>query len=262
MKQLALITGASSGIGKALAYEAAAQQIDLILVARNGSKLIEAKIELERKFGISVHVIVKDLSNPEAAKDLHQEITAKGLQVNMLVNNAGVGLYGEFVDTPLETELSMIDLNVSSLVVLTKLFAIDMKKRGEGRIMNVASLLSFLPFPYYSVYSATKAFVLAFTETVGAELDGTGVIVTSICPGPVDTNFTTAEMLGTNAYKTNKPAEVSFVAKIAIRHLLHGKGNKVIGFNNWFISNLPRVTPDAIMVKIKKNLASQVKQKE
>jgi short-subunit dehydrogenase len=262
MKQLALITGASSGIGKALAYEAAAQQIDLILVARNGSKLIEAKIELERRFGISVDVIVKDLSNPEAAKDLYQEITSKGLQVNMLVNNAGVGLYGEFVDTPLETELSMIDLNVSSLVVLTKLFAIDMKKRGEGRIMNVASLLSYLPFPYYSVYSATKAFVLAFTETVGAELEGTGVIVTSICPGPVDTNFTTAEMLGTNAYKTNKPVEASFVAKVAIRHLLHGKGNKVIGFNNWFISNLPRVTPDSIMVKIKKSLASQVKQKE
>ena len=259
MRTLALITGASSGIGYALSHELASKEIDLILVARSGPKLIEAKIDLERKFGISVHVFVKDLSDPEAAKDLHHEVTAKGLQVNMLVNNAGVGLYGEFVDTSLKEELSMIDLNVSSLVVLTKLFAIDMKKRGEGRIMNVASLLSYLPFPYYSVYSATKAFVLAFTETVATELEGTGVVVTSICPGPVYTNFTSAEMLSTNAYKTNKPVEATFVAKIAAKHLLYGTGNKVIGFNNWLISNLPRITPDVVMIKIKRKLASQVK---
>jgi uncharacterized protein len=259
MKPLALITGASSGIGLALAHELAAQEIDMILVARNREKLTEAKINLERKFQVSVHIIVKDLSKTDAAKALHQEITESGLVVDMLVNNAGVGIYGDFTKTSLDEELQMIDLNISSLVILTKLFAIDMKKRGFGRIMNVASLLSFLPLPYYSVYSATKAFVLAFTETVGAELEGTGVIITSICPGPVDTGFTTAEMLGTNAYKTNKPVKATVVAKVGVRHLLDGKGNKVIGFNNWFISNLPRVTPDAIMIKIKKKLASQTK---
>lgn len=259
MKPLALITGASSGIGLALAYEVAAHDIDLILVARNAGKLTEAKIDIERRYSVNVRVIVKDLSNTGAAKALYQEITQAGLQVDMLVNNAGVGIYGEFVDTPLDEELSMIDLNISSLVVLTKLFASDMKKRGFGRIMNVASLLSFLPFPYYSVYSATKAFVLAFSETVGAEMDGTGVVVTSICPGPVDTNFTTSAMLATNAYKTNKPLKASYVAKIGVKHLLNGNGNKVIGFNNWFISNLPRVTPDSVMIKIKKNLASQSK---
>ncbi|NBW35349.1 MAG: SDR family NAD(P)-dependent oxidoreductase [Cytophagia bacterium] len=127
----------------------------------------------------------------------------------------------------------------------------------KGRIMNVASLLSFLPFPYYAVYSATKAFVLAFSETIAAELEGTGVVVTVLCPGPVDTPFQNETMMKTNAMSANKPVPVEGVASAGVKLLLHGKGKKVVGFNNWFISNLPRITPDSIMMKIKKNLASQ-----
>jgi short-subunit dehydrogenase len=204
-----------------------------------------------------VVVVPADLSQPGSAERLYQQITDMGLVVTHLVNNAGVGLYGRFDQTDLAAEQAMIQLNITSLVTLTKLFGRNMAERGEGRIMHVASLLSFLPFPNYSVYSATKAFVLAFSETTAAEWSDTGVVVTTLCPGPVDTPFTTAEMLSTNAYKTNKPMAASEVARAGVKLLMTGKGKKVVGFNNWFISNLPRFTPDKLMMSIKKKLAAQ-----
>lgn len=256
MKELILITGASSGIGYEMAKLLAAQKYDLVIVARRQEKLEAMKNELQKN-GVTIHVIQKDLSETENAISLYEELKDKGLEVTMLVNNAGKGSYGNFSDTDLEAELRMIELNVTSVMVLTKLFLQDMLIRNHGKIMNVASLLSFLPFPYYSVYSATKAFVLAFSETVAAELEGTNVTVTALCPGPVDTAFNTDAMWKTNAYKANKPVDPEIVAKQGVDLLLHGKGKKIVGFNNWFISNLPRLTPDTIMMKIKKNLASQ-----
>jgi uncharacterized protein len=259
MKDLILITGASSGIGREMATQLAAKQYNLVLVARRVDKLDELKTSLEQKYGIQVHAIQKDLSYAPQSIALYEDVKKLGLQVTMLVNNAGVGAYGNFSDTDLEMELRMIELNVSSVVTLSKLFLQDMLVRKSGKIMNVASLLSFLPFPYYSVYSATKSFVLAFSETLAAELEGTGVTVTTLCPGPVDTAFNTDAMWKTNAYKANKPVDAGIVAKQGIDLLLHGRGKKIVGFNNWFISNLPRITPDAIMMKIKKNLASKAK---
>lgn len=176
--------------------------------------------------------------------------------VTHLVNNAGVGNYGHFTETSLEQEMSMIQLNISSLVVLTKLFAQDMVSRGSGRIMNVGSVLSFLPFPYFAVYSATKAFVLAFSDTLAAELEGTGVTVNSLYPGTTDTGFTTSEMQSTNLHKT-KPMHAREVAAQGVDHLLNGNGKKVVGFQNWFNSKLQNFVPDSIMMKIKKGLASQ-----
>jgi len=131
-----------------------------------------------------------------------------------------------------------------------------MVSRGSGRIMNVSSVLAFLPMPYFSVYSATKAFVKAFSETLAAELEGTGVTVISLYPGTVDTGFTTEKMQSTNLHKT-KPMQPKDVATHGVGHLLHGKGKKVVGFQNWFNSNLPRFVPDAVMMVIKKKLASQ-----
>ncbi len=131
-----------------------------------------------------------------------------------------------------------------------------MVKAAGGRIMNVASLLSFLPFPYYSVYSASKSFVLAFTETVSAEFEGTGVTVTALYPGTVETPFHTDEMRKTNAMSANKPMPADIVAKAGIELFLNGKGKKIVGFMNWFLSNLPRITTDKWMMKIKKKLAS------
>lgn len=256
MKDLVLITGASTGIGCEMARLLAAKKLDLVLVARNGQKLRALKHDLEKEYGIQVWTFEQDLSKEANAVQLYETVKAAGLNVTMLVNNAGTGVYGEFMETPLSDELQMIGLNVSALVILTKLFGNDMSAAAYGRILNVASLLSFLPFPYYSVYSATKAFVLAFSETVAAELEASGVVVTALCPGPVDTPFTTKEMLGTSAYKTNKPVAPVIVARAGVDLLLHGKGKKIVGFNNWFISNLPRVMPDSLMMKIKKKLAA------
>ncbi|MGB3467868.1 MAG: SDR family oxidoreductase [Cyclobacteriaceae bacterium] len=257
MEKYILLTGASTGIGAEMAGILAGKGYNLILVARSLDKLTALKAALQDKSPIDVHVISKDLSVAGNAEKLYTEINSRGLEVNMHINNAGVGAYGEFLEIPLAQELEMIQLNVSSLVALTKLYAKEMELRGGGKILNIASLLSFLPFPYYSVYSATKAFVLTFSETIAAELEETGVEVTALCPGPVDTPFTTEEMMRTNAYATNKPISPVVVAEAGVKLLLHGKGKKVVGFNNWFLSNLPRITPDRIMMKIKKKLASK-----
>ncbi len=259
MKEYVLLTGASSGIGYDMAKQLAAKQLNLVLVARSAEKLETLKTELQNQYGVVIHIVVKDLSKVEQAFELYNEVHAMGLNVTMLINNAGVGVYGNFSETQLEDELKMIELNCSVVVALTKLYLQDMLKNKSGRIMNIASLLSFLPFPYYSVYSATKTFVLAFTETLAAELEGTNVTVTALCPGPINTGFNTDKMLSTNAYKANKPVHPKVVAEAGVKLLLNGKGKKLIGFNNWFISNLPRFTPDGIMMKIKKNLASQRK---
>lgn len=255
MKEYILLTGASSGIGYEMANQLAAKSLNLILVARTETKLQQMQTELTNKYGILVQYFVADLSDVNAAKDLYKKVQQENLLVTHLVNNAGVGNYGNFIETSLEEELSMIELNISSLVVLTKLFAKDMVSRKSGRIMNVASVVAFLPMPYFSVYSATKAFVKAFSETLDAELDGTGVTVTSLYPGTVDTGFTTDKMQSTNLHKT-KPMHPKEVAAQGVKHLLSGKGKKVVGFQNWFNSKLSSFVPDSIMMKIKKNLAS------
>jgi short-subunit dehydrogenase len=187
---------------------------------------------------------------------LYEAIKDKNLLVTGLINNAGVGAYGQFETIDLDEELRMIELNISSLLTLTKLFGKDMVSRKSGRIMNVASILSYLPFPYYSVYSATKAFVLAYTETTAAELEGSGVIMTALCPGTVETPFHSETMRKTNAMSANKPMPADVVAKAGVELFLNGKGKKIVGFMNWFLSNLPRITPDIMMMKIKKNLAT------
>jgi uncharacterized protein len=259
MKDRILITGATSGIGYEMARQLAAKKFDLVLVARRLQKLQNIEASLEQQHGVHIHIIAKDLSDAMQAVELYEEVKELGFEITLLVNNAGVGVYGEFINTDLQAELRMIELNVASVVTLSKLFVQDMIVRKRGRIMNVASLLAFLPFPYYSVYSATKAFVLAFSETLSAELEGSGVQVVTLCPGPVDTAFNTEAMWKTNAYKANRPVPASVVARQGVELLLNGKGKKIVGFNNWFISNLPRITPDSIMMKIKKSLASQQK---
>ena len=256
MKTYILITGASSGIGKEMAVQLAAKKYNLILVARSVDKLQQLQKDLSAAYGVEVQYIEKDLSQPTLAIELFNDVKQQNFVVSHLVNNAGFGGYGNFLETSLPHELDMIQLNVSSLVVLTKLFGQDMASRGGGKIMNVASVLSFIPFPFYSVYSATKTFVLAFSETVAAELEGTGVVVTTLCPGTVETPFHTSEMRKTNAMSANKPVSATAVAKAGVDLLLAGKGKKIVGFNNWFISNLPRITPDVIMMKIKKHLGS------
>ena len=257
MSNYILITGASSGIGFEMVQILAAQKYNLILVARRIEILKKMQVELASVHGVDVHCFEVDLSIPHEAIDFFNQVKKAGLTVTHLVNNAGFGSYGSILETSLDEEMDMVNVNVSSLVVLTKLFAQDMAKKGGGRIMNVASVLSFIPFPYYSVYSATKSFVLAYSETIAAELAGTGVLVTALCPGTVETDFHTPGMRKTNAMSASKPMSAKAVAQAGVQLLLSGKGKKVVGFKNWLISQLPRFTPDFIMMKIKKNLASQ-----
>lgn len=256
MKQYILITGASSGIGYEMAQQLAALKYNLILTARSEDKLAVMQQELSSKYGITVQYIPKDLSKIEQASQLYDDIKRANYQVSHLVNNAGFGDYGSFLETSLKKELNMIELNISSLVILTKLFANDMAARKSGRIMNVSSVIAYLPFPYMSVYSATKSFVLAFSETLAAELEGTGVVVTTLAPGTTETAFVSPEMRETNLVKSNKPTPVKTVATEGVKLLLHGKGKKIIGFQNRFNSILAGILPDAVMMKIKMKLAS------
>src|SRR6185369_1101561 len=256
MKQYILITGASSGIGFEMAQQLAALKYNLILTARSEDKLATMQQGLSSKYGITVQYIAKDLSKTEQASQLYGDIKRANYQVSHLVNNAGFGNYGNFIETSLEEELNMIDLNISSLVVLTKLFAKDMAARKSGRIMNVSSVIAYLPFPYQSVYSATKSFVLAFSETLAAELEGSGVVVTTLAPGVTETAFISLEMRETNLLKSNKPTPVKTVATEGVKLLLHGKGKKIIGFQNRFNSILAGILPDQVMMKIKMKLAS------
>jgi uncharacterized protein len=256
MKEFILITGASTGIGFEMAQQLAAKKYNLLLASRSADKLEIMQQELKAMYNIEVEYIEVDLSLQEEAEHLYSATKTGNYIVTGLINNAGVGLYGQFENLSLEEEQKMITLNVTSLVTLTKLFGKDMVARKSGRIMNVASLLSFLPFPYYSVYSATKTFVLSYTETIAAELEDSGVVVTALCPGTVETPFHTDARRKTNAMSANKPMPADIVAKAGVELFLNGKGKKIVGFMNWFLSNLPRVTPDFLMMKIKKNLAS------
>lgn len=256
MKAYILITGASSGIGHEMAQQLAALKYNLILTARSENKLEAMQQELSSKHGIDVQSIAKDLSKKDQAVELYNDIKSANYQVSHLVNNAGFGNYGSFVETSLEEELNMIDLNISSLVILTKLFARDMAARKSGRIMNVSSLLAFLPFPYYSVYSATKSFVLAFSETLAAELESSGVVVTTLAPGTTETAFVSSEMRETNLLQSTKPSSVKTVATAGVELLLHGKGKKIVGLQNRFNAVLARILPSSAMMKVKKKLAS------
>ncbi len=239
-----------------MAKQLASKNFNLLLVARSEDKLQKLQQELKSQFKIEVEYLLYDLSEPNSAQNLYKQVKEKNYLITGLINNAGFGDYGNFVEIPLKKDEEMIAVNIIALVGLTKLFGAEMVKAGKGRIMNVASLLSFLPFPYYSMYSATKIFVLAFTETVSTELQGTGVTVTALCSGTVETPFHTDEMRKTNAMSANKPMSAEIVAKAGVKLFLNGKGKKIVGFMNWFLSNLPRVTPDFLMMKIKKNLAS------
>lgn len=255
MKEFILITGASSGIGEQMARQLAGQQRNLILVARSEDKLRQLRKELSSLHGVTVLYFVKDLSDKNSAAQLYVEVRQQNLLVTHLVNNAGVGNYGHFTATSLEEEVAMIDLNISSLVILTKLFAKDMVARGSGRIMNIASVIAFLPMPYMSVYSATKSFVLAFSQTLAAELEGTGVVVTALAPGITETAFVSPELRQTNLVKSGKPASPETVAAEGVKLLLHGKGKKIIGFQNRFNAVLAGLLPDQVMMKVKKKLA-------
>lgn len=185
----ALITGASGGIGKAFAEELAARNTHLVLVARSEEKLNQLAKYLQEKHNIQVDIIVADLTKDGSTDIVFNTVTERGLTVDMLINNAGFGDYGDFAKRDRERHLKILQLNVLALVDLTHRFLQGMRQRGSGSIINVSSLSAFQPIPYVSVYSASKAFILNFSQALWAENKSYGVRVLVVCPGPVETNF-------------------------------------------------------------------------
>ncbi|MCK5731156.1 MAG: SDR family oxidoreductase [Draconibacterium sp.] len=189
MKKIALITGASTGIGKELANIHAEKGGDLIIVARSKDRLEKLKSELEKKYSVKVLVIAKDLGLPEAPKEIYEEVKNAGLEVNYLINNAGFGGLGKFHERDWEKDLAMINLNIVALTALTRFFLPDFVKRNEGKILNVSSTASFMPGPLQAVYFATKAYVTFFSNAIAEELYDTNVTVTNLMPGATETEF-------------------------------------------------------------------------
>lgn len=251
MKPLALITGASDGIGFELAHLHAARGGNLIVVARNTAKLEALKHSLEKQYGVSVYVITQDLSLPNAATLLYNTVSSQGYKVDMLINNAGFGDFGSFSETSADKEEKMIQLNITTLTQLCKLFINDMKLRGAGRIMNVASTGAFQPAPFMAVYCATKAYVLSFTEAVNNELKGTGISMTALCPGPTTTGFEQAASMGeSKLFKGPQVASAQSVAQYGYKAMMNRKTVAVHGWMNRLMVFSVRLVPRAMVVNI------------
>ncbi len=242
----ALVTGASSGIGAAFARELAARQMHVILVARSQDRLEQLATDLQTQFGIQTTVLVQDLSDPQATSDLCHEINARDLSVDLLINNAGFGDYGAFAQRPGARQSEMIKLNVLALTELTHAFLPQMQARRQGAIINVASIAAFQPLPYLSVYAATKAFVLHFSEALWAENQDTGVKILALCPGPTDTNFFAESGMDQNPNMMEGAGieDPVVVVQKALAALETGHSHVVTGnLRTQFLVNASRLTP-------------------
>ncbi|UJH68772.1 SDR family NAD(P)-dependent oxidoreductase [Allomuricauda sp. SCSIO 65647] len=228
MKNVALITGASSGIGKELARIHAEQGGDLVIVARSKEKLEALKSELESNHGVQVKIIAKDLTVSNAPREIYDEVSNTGIEVEYLINNAGFGGRGKFYERSWEQDLAMIDLNVVALTALTRHFLPGFVSRNQGRILNVSSTASFMPGPLQAVYYATKAYVTFFGNAIAEELHDTNITVTTLMPGATETEF--AKVSGMD--KTDlfdKTVSARSVAKDGYDGMLNGKLDVVSG---------------------------------
>jgi short-subunit dehydrogenase len=255
MKNTALITGASNGIGLELAKVHASKGGDLVLVARNKSKLDELKTELEKQFNISIYTVGKDLSLPNAAQEIYDETKKQNIQVDYLINNAGFGDFGMFAETDWDKELQMINLNITTLTLFTKLYLQDMVKRRNGRIMNVASTAAFQPGPTMAVYCATKAYVLSLTEAISNEVSDKGVSITALCPGATETGFQAAGAMDeSKLFKGKKLPTAKEVAVYGYNSMIKGKTVAIHGSMNYIMSNSIRFIPRALVLKVSRKM--------
>jgi short-subunit dehydrogenase len=245
MKQFALITGASSGIGEAFAYQFAKNQWNLILTARRLEKLEQIKKDIQAKYPeITIHTIKKDLTQHDSAKSLYKDVHALGLEVDVLVNNAGFGKFGEFAESEFRTNQEMMTLNMNALVELTHFFLQDFKAVARRKnILNVASTAAFQPGPLMSLYYATKAFVLSFSEGIAEELSDTNVKVSVLCPGATTSGFQANASMensglvkGQNLPTSEEVAEYGYHLMLSADTVgIHGLKNKVLAMANRFL---------------------------
>jgi uncharacterized protein len=219
----ALVTGASSGIGAAIARELASRGYSLALVARREERLRSLATDLTSEHGVAAETIACDLADPEERERLADELPARGRAVEVLVNNAGFGHQADFATSPRERMVEMVRVNVEAVVDLTGRFLGRMVERGRGSVINVASTAAFQPLPGSAVYAASKSFVLSFSEAIRTELRGTGVTVTAVCPGPVRTEFT--EVAGFGGVEDRTPSAVWMSAEDIAKHAIDGAAN-------------------------------------
>ncbi len=236
MSNTALVTGASSGIGAEFARYHAQKGGDLIVVARRKEPLEALKAELEAAHSVSVTVIAMDFGTAEQAQKLYDAVKELGLRVDVLINNAGFGGHGNFLDRDLATDQAMIDLNVNALVTLSHLFGNDMKANGGGKMLQVSSTASFMPGPQQAVYFATKAFMTSFSQAIDEEMRPLGITSTALCPGLVATEFVETASLEGTGLANQKPATPASVAKCGYDAMLKGDLIAV----NWVTPLLPR----------------------
>ena len=244
-----LITGASGGIGLELSKQFAANRHNLVLVARSRGKLESLADALMREHGIKTDIISKDLSKPDAARELHEELQQKKMQIDYLVNNAGFGHNIMFSEMSPEDASQMIQLNIATLTQLTRLLLPGMLARKNGKVLNIASTAAFMPGPTQAVYFATKAYVLSFSEALADELAGSGVSVTVYCPGPTHTGFADrANMNNAPMFKIAMAADV--VARDAYRSMMRGRSMAIAGLTNNILIFSTRLTPRWMVRKI------------
>lgn len=224
MTRAALITGASGGLGREFAALCARDGRDLIIVARDGERLRQMKERLEQRHSVTIMPVALDLSGPDAARRLVDEVDASNLVVDLLINNAGVGYHAAFLDSDLARQELAIQLNVVALMQLSYLIGQRMGRRGEGRILNVSSIAAFVSGPYMAIYHASKAFVQSFSEALAEELRGSGVTVTALCPGPTETGFEgVAGLAGSPLFSMLRPAKAQAVAAAGLRAAAKGQ---------------------------------------
>ena len=257
---LALVTGASSGIGRELARLAAKDRFDVVLVARRRERLEELAGELSARYGATVEIVEADLAAPDSAKTVFAAASARTGGVDVLVNSAGLGVHGLFADTPLEREVETIHVNVLALTELTKHCVPGMIDRGHGRILNVASTAAFQPGPLMAVYYATKAYVLSFTEALAEELTGTGVTATALCPGPTMTEFQSRAGFG-NVPLLRGPLvwDAAGVARVGWEGAKRGKRVVIPGLANRVLALGARLSPRRLSTKIARRLQEKRK---
>ncbi|MBX2863643.1 MAG: SDR family oxidoreductase [Leptolyngbyaceae cyanobacterium MAG.088] len=253
MKPVALITGASSGIGREFATIHAKRGGNLVIVARSVDKLAAVKADLESTYSIQVTIIAKDLSLPEAAQEIYDEVKAAGIEVDYLINNAGFGGQGKFHEREWATDLAMIQLNVVTLTALCRLFLPDFVKRNRGRILNVSSTASLLPGPLQAVYYATKAYVTSFSNAIAEELHDTNITVTALLPGATETEFArTSGLDKTELFK--ETASARSVAQDGYAGMLAGKLDVISGVSlaqNMTLAMIPFIPKKLLLGQVR-----------
>lgn len=254
----ALITGASNGFGMEFARLFAKDGYNLILVARSTDRMKKLGYELQDEYGLEkVCIITSDLTRPDAPKEIYDQVTEQGIDVDVLVNNAGAGVHGFFFETDLDREKAIIQLNVTTPVELTKLFLKDMKKRNEGKILNLASVVSFMPSPLMAIYGATKAFLLSFTEALANELKETDITVTALCPGASNTMFFRRAGAAHSRAANGPLSEPEEVAKEGYHALMHGELRVVPGLANKLQTTSSNVIPDKALAATMRHLMEE-----